>query len=137
MKIILIVFFLILSLHSKDVSELKVEILSAISHSLMHKDKINIYVDDPTLSKNKNKNIKLSFVEYKNADIVFTSDVNIVKSLDNKAIVFATTYYAYAHLPHAVGAFFWQKGRPNIIFSEKRLKELSIKLPNKFDKYIE
>ncbi len=37
----------------------------------------------------------------------------------------------------AIGGFFWQKGRPNIIFLRKNLQAHNIQLPSDFSKYIE
>lgn len=39
--------------------------------------------------------------------------------------------------PNAVGAYFWQKGRPNIIMIRARLDRERIRLPAEFDRYIE
>lgn len=35
------------------------------------------------------------------------------------------------------GALFWNKSRPNIVFSEKRLKKRAIELPKTFEQFIE
>ena len=36
-----------------------------------------------------------------------------------------------------VGAFFWKKGRPNLLLIKERLEEKSIKLPREYEKFIE
>jgi hypothetical protein len=38
---------------------------------------------------------------------------------------------------NALGAFYWQKGRPNITFIANRLKKKGIKLPKEYERYIE
>ncbi len=37
----------------------------------------------------------------------------------------------------AVGAYFWQKGRPNIVMIRQRLQRMRIRLPHDFERYIE
>ena len=67
--------------------------------------------------------------------IILSTTQNIPKECLTK-ILFGTRY---SHLknPNVVGAFFWQKGRPNILFYKERLERNSIKLHSSFDKYIE
>ncbi len=70
------------------------------------------------------------------ADIVILSNTkNIPKQCEGK-ILFGTRY---SHLKdtRVVGAFFWQKGRPNILFYRDRLEKNNIKLNPSFNKYIE
>ncbi len=70
------------------------------------------------------------------ADIVILSNVkNIPYECKNK-ILFGTRYYHLKN-PNVIGAFFWQKGRPNILFYKSRLDKHNIKLDSSFDKYIE
>jgi hypothetical protein len=37
----------------------------------------------------------------------------------------------------AIGAYFWQKGRPNIVMIRQRLRRVGIRLPSDFERYIE
>jgi hypothetical protein len=39
--------------------------------------------------------------------------------------------------PSAVGAYFWQKGRPNIVMIRPRLRRAGIHLSGEFERYIE
>jgi hypothetical protein len=71
-----------------------------------------------------------------NADMIITHTKDIPKC-DKKVLVFVTNYLAFKSLPEAIGAFFYQKGRPNIIFREENLKKHDIVLPSEFNKYIE
>jgi len=70
------------------------------------------------------------------ADLIILSTTQDIPKKCLEKILFGTRY---SHLknPNVVGAFFWQKGRPNILFYEERLKKNSIKLNPSFDKYIE
>jgi len=51
--------------------------------------------------------------------------------------LFASRYRLFRKHEEIVGAFFWQKGRPNIVFSAVRLQQLGITLGAEFTPYIE
>ena len=70
------------------------------------------------------------------ADIALLSTTKNLPPECNKKILFGSRY---SHLknPNVIGSFFWQKGRPNILFYKQRLKKHNIKLNPSFDKYIE
>ncbi len=61
-------------------------------------------------------------------------------SIDNKCknkIIFVLDYALLHKYRNAVGAFYWKKGRPNIVFIRPRLEKHKIKLNKSYDKYIE
>ncbi len=70
------------------------------------------------------------------ADLIILSTTNNIPKECSKKILFGTRYLHLKN-PSVVGAFFWQKGRPNILFYKKRLEKNHIKLDSSFDKYIE
>ncbi|WP_152184767.1 hypothetical protein [Sulfurimonas indica] len=72
----------------------------------------------------------------KEADIVIITTLKNLPEACKEKILFGTRY---SHLRdnRVVGAFFWQKGRPNILFYKRRLERYNIKLDASFDKYIE
>ena len=137
MKILLLTIFAISSLLSSDIGQLKAQILSTIAHALIDKDSLNVCLDDKDLESPKKYAKSLKFVSCSKADIVFTSKTKDINMKCKTGLVFATSYYLYRHSPMVVGAFFWQKGRPNIIFRKKQLEKLGIKLPREFSKYVE
>ncbi len=137
LKILFLIVISITSLFSSNILKLQAEILSSIAHTLIHKKYIKVCVNDKKLAGVSKYCKTLKFVSCSKADIVFTSkDDNISKKCKTN-LIFSTSYYSYEHSPMVVGAFFWQKGRPNIIFRKKKLEHLSIKLPKEFQKYIE
>jgi len=70
------------------------------------------------------------------ADIVLvTYKKNITAQCKDK-LLFGTRYKTLLKEP-TVGAFFWQKGRPNILFYKSRLKKHGITLSKDFQKYID
>jgi len=61
-------------------------------------------------------------------------------SVDSKCkdkIIFVLDYTLLRKHTNAVGAFYWKKGRPNIVFIRPRLEQYKIKLSKSYDKYIE
>ncbi|WP_457597044.1 hypothetical protein [Hydrogenimonas sp.] len=76
--------------------------------------------------------------DQKKADILVLYKTKTKIDPDANGLWFAGTYLVYQKLkPHLFGAFYWQKGRPNLIFFEKQLQTLHIDLPDQFKKYIE
>ena len=133
---ILIILFLITTFSFADDCDKRASIFNMLVKSISSKTYPNIYMHKNIKSLEKNsKDLNLIKV-CKDADVVLLSTIkNIPKDCDGK-ILFGTKY---SHLKNknVVGAFFWQKGRPNILFYKNRLKKYNIKLPAKFDKYIE
>ena len=137
MKIFLLSLIVISSLFSSNVKKLEAQILSSIAHSLVHKRSVNICIDDKNFVGIKKYTKNLNVVSCGKADIVFTSKDDNMDKKCKTSLIFSTSYYLYEHSPMIVGAFFWQKGRPNIIFRQKQLENLGINLPKDFRKYVE
>lgn len=61
----------------------------------------------------------------------------IPENVSKTGIVFTTEYGMLENNKRIVGAFFWQKGRPNLLFIRNRLHKANLTLGHEFDKYIE
>lgn len=57
--------------------------------------------------------------------------------LKGDAVLFSTSLDLFTHDDRIVGAFFWQKGRPNLIFLRSRLEQHNLTLSSDFDTFIE
>ena len=68
--------------------------------------------------------------------LVITSDKEIPRQCESKPML-VLKYDLLEKHSNAVSAFFWQKGRPNIVFIKKRLQYFSISLPPTYEKYVE
>ena len=68
--------------------------------------------------------------------LILSSEKSIPKHCITKPIL-VLDYDLLAKHSNAVSAFFWQKGRPNIVFLKKRLQHFSISLPPTYEKYVE
>lgn len=62
---------------------------------------------------------------------------SIPDNISANAIVFTTEYKLLKKEERIIGAFFWQKGRPNLLFLRNRLQEKKLTLGKEFNKYIE
>ncbi|WP_187647575.1 hypothetical protein [Nitrosophilus labii] len=140
MKKIVILLVLVINLIA-SVTKIEKEIYSTILKALFPQKKIiKIWVDNHHKKKlfRKINLVKLTN-NYKNADILFVYNTKTLKDEKrDKAIIFVGKYTLLKdYQDRVIGGFFWQKGRPNIIFLRKNLEKFNITLPSNFEKYIE
>ncbi len=128
-------------LYSNTLSQIKAQIILNIARLVTHKKTVKIYVDDPSfldIFKNNNdiKRVSNCF----QADVVITKNSqNIKKQCKKKQInIISTTYKDYKQNSDIdFGAFFWQKGRPNMLINSKIIQKRSISLPRSYYKYLD
>ena len=70
----------------------------------------------------------------KKADFVLADKELVNKSCKRPKIVFS--YSDYRNCSNAVGVFFWQKGRPTIRFSSKRLRHFGLEVKGELSKFV-
>jgi len=132
---LLLILFLITTTWASDDKKAS-NIFNLIAMKLTDKSTPTIYLHKGNSSLEKypgNLNIT---TECAKADLVILSTTKDIPKECLEKILFGTRY---SHLKNkdVVGSFFWQKGRPNILFYKQRLKEHKIKLDSSFDRYIE
>jgi len=142
LKKIIILFFAIITLFADSVSGIKAKIIENIAHTFVDKKIIKIYNLDPYFNDifKANKNfVKVN--SFDKADIVLTSNSSLFKNMANKEkapFIISTRYKDYKNNKNIdIGAFFWQKGRPNLILNAKIIKEKYIKIPKEYNKFLE
>jgi hypothetical protein len=135
MRIILITFALILNLFANS-SEIEVKIYENILSNFNTNSKIKVYSD--------NKNISNIIKMYSNKleisnkiDAKFYILSSKIDSLSSDKIVIVTSYNLLKDMKSSIGAFYWKKGRPNILFIQERLKNKNLILNSSYNKYIE
>ena len=135
MKKVFLICIFISTIYASDV-KLASSIFSMVAVALTQKTNPGVYVH-LEIESIENYPAQLIIIDScLQADIVILSNTkNIPKQCEGK-ILFGTRY---SHLKdtRVVGAFFWQKGRPNILFYRDRLEKNNIKLDSSFNKYIE
>ena len=132
---LLLILFLITTVYASDDSR-AAGIFSLIVKEITKKEKSNVYIHTHISSLKKYPGNLNRVSECKKADIVILSTLkNIPNECKDK--IFFGSRHSHLKNQNVVGAFFWQKGRPNILFYKKRLDKNSIKLDSSFNKYIE
>ncbi|AXX92760.1 hypothetical protein CPU12_02715 [Malaciobacter molluscorum LMG 25693] len=121
--------------------ELEAKIISTIAHlSINKKEDIKLYI--PEISSVESEIYSKLFVLSKScedADFVYIKKDfdEITKCKNRKAIFFTNNYKKLLNNNIFIGAFFWSKSRPNIVFIKNRLMTKHILLPNTYQKFIE
>lgn len=141
MKKLFIISLLFLFSYSDILSKIKAQIILNIAHLLTNKKIVKIYVNDSTFldiftNEKELKRVKNCFL----ADIIITNDSkNIQKECKKKELnIISTTYQDYKQNRSVdFGAFFWQKGRPNMLINSKIIKERNISIPKSYYKYLD
>lgn len=67
-------------------------------------------------------------------NVLYTGNVN--RDVDKKPIIFVTDHHFLKMADDIVGAFYWRKGRSQLLFINKRLKEHNITLPKEYQKFM-
>lgn len=131
-----IIIFYTFSLHANDNTQIKIleYIINNINHPSIHK----VWSDDTALKLSLEKSGRYITVSNSSkADLIILQNKNSLPlSIKNKAI-FVLNYKLLKEIPQSFGAFFWKKGRPNIVFIKPRLKKVQLQLSNNLKKYEE
>jgi len=98
-------------------------------------DSITLYITDDTSEFEFSEKIQI-------VDNVKLSNIVLVNSDDSKLetynkILFVTSYKDLKKYKNAIGALYWKKGRPQVIFLKKRLDNYNIEVAAYLRKYVE
>lgn len=112
------------------------KIFNKIFMATIHKNTIHVYTinDEYTKVIQMAKNLHLE-KNISKADILLV-DSNSEVPKRNNTILFATNASVFRTNHLAIGAFYWEHGRPKIIFLKSRLEAHHITLSPSFEKYI-
>ncbi len=121
------------------------KIYHGIFSALSAKTFINVFTNDKEyrdVFKHSNR-IKLSD-KLEEADIVLITEEralnNILYSINSngsiKPVVFVTNYHFLKISDDIVGAFYWRKGRSQLLFIKKRLNQHNITLPKEYQNFM-
>ncbi|WOE69471.1 hypothetical protein RZR97_10200 [Hydrogenimonas thermophila] len=132
-----LMFFILLSIFAfGSMQEIEQKICNKILLSIFKEKRfIKVWYN----SKNHYKNLKdkkFLFVEIPDqADILIVDHYEEI--LADKPIFVKKYHLLRKYKNRAIGGFYWQKGRPNIIFLKSNLQKYNIKLPDEFSRYVE
>lgn len=132
MKKIIVIFLSFIFVSSLFANSAESKIIKLIFSSIFEKENISVFVDTEEKSKIV---LEAGFevsIACSKADIVYLSEV--LNQCSQKAI-FTDNYQMFKENKNVIGAFYWSKGRPNIMFDSKRLEHFNLKLPESLKKY--
>ncbi len=118
-----------------------------IFSALVSKPMIHVYTDDKEYRKvfATSKRMVLSGKPEKSDIILITNRATLFKIMrerqwvvdkDERPIVFVTDYRLLKFSFDIVGAFYWKKGRSQLLFIKNRLDAYNITLPNEYKNFI-
>ena len=136
LKNILFLMILFESLLLASDEDIATKIYISIAKELSHKTHPTFYLHGTIKHLNKNKKIPTSLT-CEQADIIVLNTLEKLPKNCKEKLLFTNSYNVYAQDENIIGAFFWQKGRPNIIFNKNVLERKNIILSPSFNKYVE
>ncbi len=147
MKKILIVFILLYGQLSGFETESTLNMYHHVFSALTQKSSIRVYTQDAKYRKvfALSKRLVLASDPYQ-ADVVLVTDGSILnevltrsnseEDVDTRPVLFATDYRLLKESKDIVGAFYWRKGRSQLLFVKNRLVFKHIQLPAEYNKYL-
>jgi len=141
LKKLLIIFFLLYGQLVAFDKKSTLKIYDKIFTSMFHGDSA-IYVYTPN---NEYKNLFDNSSYIKPIKDLFKADIAFVTTKDElsnvlkknpKIAVFTTNRHLLYDYQAVVGAFYWTKGRKQLIFIKDRLDKHHLKLPKEYEKYM-
>lgn len=145
-KILILLILLYGHLYALE-KESTLKIYHDIFSALSSRGLISVYTNDREYREvfRHSKKIILS-KNLEEADIVLITNEVMLKlvlkrnklnnHLNKKPIYFVTDYKFLGKSVESVGAFYWRKGRSQLLFVKKRLDEQNITLPRDYQKFI-
>jgi hypothetical protein len=112
----------------------EVRLIEKILTDMANKQPVNVCVINYDVNKILNYSKYLIITNCENADFMIIGK-DLGETYHNKpAIVFDE--YLIKKVKNAVGALYWKKGRPQLIFIKNRLDKYKIQLPSEYKGYL-
>jgi len=134
LKKLLLSLLLVSFLFCDDI-EIEKNIYETIFLALVEVEKPSVYSESTIESLGLRPALFIQVDSCSKADIVVMTKSTLPKECQEKVVV--GTRYRHLRKPFVFGAFFWQKGRPNILFKRTKLEENNITLTSKLIDYME
>lgn len=144
-KIIILLIFYYNGLYALE-RESTLKMYHAIFAALSAKTMNSVYVTDKEYRKvfTTSKRIVLAKKPEESDIILITNSSTLQDILERnsinenvkKPILFVTDYRFLKDAEDAVGAFYWRKGRSQLLFIKKRLEEQKIQLPKAYQNFM-
>ncbi len=139
--VVFVVLFVIVGTSSiaAGLDKIKIDILSSVAHGLFGKKDIRVYLADSSFLKevpDKNYNGLIFTDNCSDSQLIIADSITKLSKRCLKKTIFATNYPLYKSR-YAIGALFWQKGRPVLILKKKALMKKHIKVGSNLEKYLQ
>jgi len=139
--VVFVVLFVIVGTSSiaAGLDKIKIDILSSVAHGLFGKKDIRVYLADSSFLKevpDKNYNGLIFTDNCSDSQLIIADSIKKLSKRCLKKTIFATNYPLYKSR-YAIGALFWQKGRPVLILKKKALMKKHIKVGSNLEKYLQ
>ncbi len=139
--VVFVVLFVIVGTSSiaAGLDKIKIDILSSVAHGLFGKKDIRVYLADSSFLKevpDKNYNGLIFTDNCSDSQLIIADSIKKLSKRCLKKSIFATNYPLYKS-KYAIGALFWQKGRPVLILKKKALIKKHIKVGSNLEKYLQ
>lgn len=140
MKAIILTLFLVaLSSASENKDAIRAQIVEKILSNISINEVIAVWSDNKELIAEfkKNSNIITTLNCEKATIIVIENKENLHGDACKNKPIFVLNYNLLKDIPDSFGAFFWKKGRPNIVIIEPRTALQNITVSKELNAYVE
>ena len=135
-KVLFFLIFLSTILFASTV-DIERKIYGEILHTVFpNKEVVYVWSDNQISSLTGIEGVKV-VRDLESADIVILKNHLQDEQIKTKVVFVKNYYLLKEYKDFAIGGFYWQKGRPNILFLEKNLQKFNIKLSNGLENFIE
>ena len=138
MLLLLLIYGQLFALDKESTLKFYQHIFTAITTA----NPVLVYVEDPEYREVFMGVDKILLAKHmKESDVVLLTNETMLEKVLNlqeveKPLLFATDYHILAASKDVIGAFYWKKGRAQLLFVESRLKAHDIVLSREYKKFI-
>jgi hypothetical protein len=132
LKALLVLIFLVFNLFAFDKKTASL-IFEKIFSAVTKQEPIEVYAKNSDYEEVIRLSALLEFS--KDAKFVIVSHKSEIPNDPNR-ILFSTDLEILKNHKNAIGAFYWEKGRPKIVFVKDRLKRFELEIDLSFEKYL-
>ncbi|MDD5210903.1 MAG: hypothetical protein PHV62_00680 [Sulfuricurvum sp.] len=140
MKAVSIILFLTIALFASDNKDImRAQILEKIILNISINETITVWSDNKELLAGfrKSNHLIISDICDKATVIIIENKKELNDDTCKNKPIFVLNYNLLKEVPKSFGAFFWKKGRPNIVIIESRIKSQNISVSKELNAYIE
>lgn len=137
---IITLFLAVASFASEDRVDIKAQILEKIFSNITIDQTITVWSDNKELLEEFKKNSYLIVTDdCAVATLIVVEEKKSIEDDENcrDKPIFVLNYELLKNIPESFGAFFWKKGRPNIVIVEPRTELQNIRVSSELDAYKE